>query len=97
MDAATVEKIALLARLSLEPGEAAARAPQLSAILGFVEQLSVLDTAGLEPLASPTGALATPERADVVSDGALCDSILANAPQAKAGFFVVPKVIEQEE
>jgi aspartyl-tRNA(Asn)/glutamyl-tRNA(Gln) amidotransferase subunit C len=33
-------------------------------------------------------------REDVVSDGGQAERVLANAPDARHGFFAVPKVIE---
>jgi aspartyl-tRNA(Asn)/glutamyl-tRNA(Gln) amidotransferase subunit C len=96
MDAPGVEKIARLARIALEPGEAAAIAPHMTRILDWVAQLAEVDTDGVEPLGSPTGAQATPERADAVTDGAQAGAVLANAPESAAGFFVVPKVVETD-
>ncbi|HBH26661.1 MAG TPA: Asp-tRNA(Asn)/Glu-tRNA(Gln) amidotransferase GatCAB subunit C [Rhodospirillaceae bacterium] len=96
MDAAAVEKIAHLARLALEPGEAEATAPHMTRILGFVEQMGAADTDEVEPLASPHGTTTTLERVDAVTEGGQAAAVLANAPEARAGFFVVPKVVEQE-
>jgi aspartyl-tRNA(Asn)/glutamyl-tRNA(Gln) amidotransferase subunit C len=93
VDAATVRKIARLARLGLAEDEVAPLAAELSAILGFVEQLSEVDTSGVPPMAA-----VTPKphvwREDRVSDGGVREAVLANAPDARAGFFAVPKVIE---
>lgn len=97
MDTRSVEKIAALARLAPDPQEVEALAPQLTRILEWVEQLSAVDTEGVEPLASPAGIAATPERTDIVTDGGCAEDILANAPESAAGFFVVQKVVEQEE
>lgn len=67
--------------------------PELNNILGWVEQLGAVDTAGVEPLAA-----VIPNtlrlRDDVVTDGDRRDDVLKNAPQAEHGFFAVPKVIE---
>jgi aspartyl-tRNA(Asn)/glutamyl-tRNA(Gln) amidotransferase subunit C len=39
-------------------------------------------------------AVSLPMREDEVTDGGMRDAVLANAPLARGGFFVVPKVVE---
>ena len=68
-------------------------APELNNILGWVEQLSEVDTDGVEPLATVIDQKLR-LRDDVVNDGDIRDDILANAPEPQHGFFGVPKVIE---
>ena len=93
VDLPTVRKIASLARIATSEAEAEALLPELNNILGWIEQLSAVDTTGIEPLAAVIpNALRL--REDVVSDGGVRDLVLANAPQAEHGFFAVPKVIE---
>jgi aspartyl-tRNA(Asn)/glutamyl-tRNA(Gln) amidotransferase subunit C len=87
-----VENIARLARLRLPPAQLEAMAGELSQILAFVEQLNGVDTTGVEPLLS-VSQVTLPQRADVVTDGAQQDRVLANAPEKMQGFFVVPKVV----
>jgi aspartyl-tRNA(Asn)/glutamyl-tRNA(Gln) amidotransferase subunit C len=93
VDSAAVRRIASLARIAISDAEAEALAPELSTILGLVEQLGEVDTSGVEPLAA-----VIPNhqrlRDDVVTDGDIRDRVLRNAPQAEHGFFAVPKVIE---
>ena len=93
VDEATVKRIANLARLAISDAEAAALVPELNNILGWVEQLGAVNTAGVEPMTA-----VIPNhlrlRDDVVTDGNCRDAVLANAPQAEHGFFAVPKVIE---
>jgi len=93
VDSATVRKIASLARIAVSDAEAEAMAPELSKILGLVEQLGEVDTSGVAPLA---GVIPNHLRLrdDIVTDGDIRDRVLANAPQAEHGFFAVPKVIE---
>lgn len=93
VDAATVRKIASLARLAMSDGEVEALVPEFNNILGWIEQLGAVDTEGVEPLAAVIPNLLR-LRADVVTDGGIRDDVLANAPQAEHGFFAVPKVIE---
>lgn len=93
VDTQTVLKIANLARIAMSEEEAERLKPELNNILGWVEQLGEVDTAGIEPMAVVI-ANKTRMRDDVVTDGDKRDDILANAPMAEHGFFAVPKVIE---
>jgi len=93
MDKNTVRKIARLARLHL-PADAEDRAIQeLSNAMKWIDQLQAVNTDGIEPLASIMD-ITLPLRADSVTDGNCVDKILANAPEALEGFFVVPKIVE---
>jgi aspartyl-tRNA(Asn)/glutamyl-tRNA(Gln) amidotransferase subunit C len=71
----------------------AGSAAELNAILGWVEQLAEVDVTGVEPMTSVTP-MALKRRADEVTDGNRQRDILANAPDAREGFFTVPKVVE---
>ncbi len=93
IDAATVKKVARLARIRLEAGDAEPLAAELSGILTWIEQLNEVDVEGVEPLAS-TEAVKLPMREDLVTDGGDPAKVLANAPKADRNFFVVPKVVE---
>ncbi len=93
LDKATVARIAILARIKLPRSEQEHLARELSAILGWIEQLAEVDTAGVEPMSSVV-AMRLPMREDEVTDGDCRDKILANAPAAAHGFFTVPKVVE---
>jgi aspartyl-tRNA(Asn)/glutamyl-tRNA(Gln) amidotransferase subunit C len=93
VDAATVRKIARLARIKLKDDEVAPLAGELSAILDWIEQLNEIDTSEVAPLASTVDAK-LPWRKDVVTDGGYAEKIVANAPEGSHGFFAVPKVVE---
>jgi aspartyl-tRNA(Asn)/glutamyl-tRNA(Gln) amidotransferase subunit C len=93
LDKATVARIATLARIKLTPSEQEPLARELSTILGWIEQLSEVDTAGVEPMSS-VAAMRLAMREDEITDGDCRDKILANAPEAAHGFFTVPKVVE---
>jgi aspartyl-tRNA(Asn)/glutamyl-tRNA(Gln) amidotransferase subunit C len=93
VDAATVRRIAHLARIAVAEGEIEHLQGELNAILAFVEQLSEVDVAGIEPMTSVTP-MEMKKRADVVTDGGIPDDIVRNAPAAEDNFFVVPKVVE---
>jgi len=93
VDRATVQKIAALARIDVPEAELDKLAAELSNILGWVEQLGEVDTEGVAPMASVIE-MTLRRRADEVTDGGIRDDVLANAPDARDGFFAVPKVIE---
>ena len=89
----TARKVAKLARIRVEESHLPKLAEQLSGILGFMEQLNEVDVAGIEPMVSVTP-MRLARRADVVTDGNIQGQILKNAPDAREGFFAVPKVVE---
>ena len=93
IDADTVRKAARLARIRVEEAALQPLAQELSGIMAWIEQLNEVDTTGVEPMAS-CEAVALPMREDVITDGNKREAILANAPKADRGFFVVPKVVE---
>ena len=93
IDAATVRRVARLARIREPEDRLEPLARELSAILGWIEQLNEIDTDGVEPMTSAVAAT-LPMRDDVVTDGGDAEAILANAPAKADGFFVVPKVVE---
>jgi aspartyl-tRNA(Asn)/glutamyl-tRNA(Gln) amidotransferase subunit C len=93
IDEATVRKVAHLARIALPEARVAPMAQELNGILAWIEQLTEVDVEGVAPMASAVD-VTLPMRADVVADGGDAARVLANAPKAEDGFFVVPKVVE---
>ena len=93
VDAATVRRIAHLARIAVADEEIEPLQGELNAILAFVEQLSEVNVEGIEPMTSVT-AMEMKQRPDVVTDGGIPDNIIKNAPMTEDHFFVVPKVVE---
>jgi aspartyl-tRNA(Asn)/glutamyl-tRNA(Gln) amidotransferase subunit C len=93
VDAATVRRIAHLARIAVAEDEVEHLRGELNAILAFVEQLSEVDVEGVEPMTSVIP-MEMKKRPDEVTDGGIPDDILKNAPATEDGFFVVPKVVE---
>jgi aspartyl-tRNA(Asn)/glutamyl-tRNA(Gln) amidotransferase subunit C len=93
IDAATVRKVAKLARIAEPEERLEPLAQELSRILDWIEQLGEVDTAGVEPM---TSAVRTPlpMREDVVTDGGDPERVLSNAPRRAGDYFVVPKVVE---
>lgn len=93
IDAATVRRIAHLARIAVEDGEVEHLRGEINAILAFVEQLQEVDVAGVEPMTSVTP-MAMKKRVDEVTDGGIAEDIVRNAPATDDHFFLVPKVVE---
>ena len=93
IDRATAAKVAKLARIRVEEADLPALADEFNAILGFIEQLQELDVSDVEPMTSVTP-MRLPRREEVVSDGNQQAAVLSNAPDAREGFFAVPKVVE---
>ena len=92
-----VSRIAHLARLELSPAEGPAMQGQLNDFFKIVEQMSAVDTSGLEPLHTPLSAIGNVElrlRPDAVTETDHREANMANAPAADEGLFLVPKVIE---
>ena len=93
VDAATVRRIAHLARIAVTDAEVPHLQGELNAMLAFVEQLSEVNVDGVEPMTSVTP-MEMKKRADVVNDGGIPDDIVRNAPETQNHFFLVPKVVE---
>jgi aspartyl-tRNA(Asn)/glutamyl-tRNA(Gln) amidotransferase subunit C len=93
VDAVTVRRIAHLARIAVREDEVPHLQGELNAMLAFVEQLSEVDVAGVDPMTSVTP-MEMKKRPDVVNDGEIADEVVANAPETHDHFFLVPKVVE---
>ncbi len=93
LDKTQVEKIAHLARLQIDPADVPEYATNLSNILDLVEQMGVVDTEGVDPMAHPTDAMQR-LREDVVTETDQRDRFQSIAPQVENGLYLVPKVIE---
>lgn len=93
IDAATVRKVAKLARIAEPETRIEPLARELNGILTWIEMLNEVDTDGVEPMTSVVHQ-GLPMREDVVTEGGDPAKVLANAPKAAKDFFVVPKVVE---
>ena len=93
IDKDTAWRVAHLARIKVEEDQLENLAGELSGILGFMEQLNEVDVDGVEPMTS-VSPMDLKRRDDVVTDGNMQAKILSNAPDAREGFFAVPKVVE---
>jgi aspartyl-tRNA(Asn)/glutamyl-tRNA(Gln) amidotransferase subunit C len=89
----SLDTLARLARLRIEPEARAALAADLAALAGLVGRLAAVPTAGVEPLTHPDELLLAPTE-DVVTEGNRADELLALSDAAQGGYYAVPKVIE---
>jgi len=88
-----VKRIAHLARIRVDAAEAARYQAQLNGILCLIEQMQAVDTAGIEPMAHACD-VHQRLREDTVTETDRREAFQAVAPQAEAGLYLVPKVIE---
>jgi aspartyl-tRNA(Asn)/glutamyl-tRNA(Gln) amidotransferase subunit C len=93
VNAATVRRIAHLARIAVTETEVPHLQGELNAMLAFVEQLREVDVDGVEPMTSVMP-MEMKKRPDVVNDGEIPDDVVRNAPAIDDHFFLVPKVVE---
>ena len=97
LDKATVARIATLARIKVADRDLDKMVGELQHIISWVEQLSAVDTTGIEPMTSAVE-VTLPMREDKVTDGGYAEKITANASEpvsaGEGGFFTVPKVVE---
>lgn len=93
IDETTAARVAKLARIKVEPEALPALAGEFNTILGFIEQLAEVDVEGIEPMVSVTPQVLK-RRVDGITDGDQQGAVLANAPDAREGFFAVPKVVD---
>ena len=92
-----VRRIAELARLDLGAAEEALMLEQINSFFRIVEQMSAVDTSGVEPLYTPLSALsevALPLRDDAITEHDERERNQRSAPQVQDGLYLVPKVIE---
>jgi aspartyl-tRNA(Asn)/glutamyl-tRNA(Gln) amidotransferase subunit C len=93
IDAATVRKVARLARIAEPEEKLEPLAKELSGILSWIEQLNEVDTNGVDPMTTSVQTT-LPMREDVATEGGDPDKVLFDAPRRVGNFFVVPKVVE---
>jgi aspartyl-tRNA(Asn)/glutamyl-tRNA(Gln) amidotransferase subunit C len=88
-----VHHLAQLSSLQLEDTEVESLRTDLENILGYIEQLSELDTSGVEPTYQVTD-LTNVWRDDIVDDyGISREALIALAPDAETNQIKVPKVL----
>ena len=90
-----VQRLAKLARIELNSEQVSATLGHLDNIFGMIADMRQINTDGIAPMAHACD-VAQRLRTDAVTEGSLKqrDRCLALAPEAEAGLFLVPKVIE---
>lgn len=89
----TIEYVGILAKLELSDEEKEQAKKDMANMLDYIDTLNELDTSGVEPM-SHVFPVNNVFREDVVANGDDREEILANAPEAKEGAFVVPKTFD---
>jgi aspartyl-tRNA(Asn)/glutamyl-tRNA(Gln) amidotransferase subunit C len=93
IDAASLKKIAHLARLDIKPEEEESLLKSMDSVLTWMEQLNEIDTEGVEPLTHITDE-ANVWRNDEASNTLTRQEAIGNAPLANDTYIIVPKVLE---
>ncbi|MBO4636534.1 MAG: Asp-tRNA(Asn)/Glu-tRNA(Gln) amidotransferase subunit GatC [Clostridiales bacterium] len=88
-----IDYLQQLGRISLSEQEKEKTGKDLSTILGYIDKLNELDTEGVEPMSHAFGRTNV-FREDTVTNDAMVEDILANAPESKDGAFLVPRTVE---
>ena len=88
-----VRRLARLARIAIRPDESQALLERLNRVLGFVGEISAVDTTGIAPMAHALE-LAQRVRADEVTESDQHEVYQSVAPAVEDGLYLVPKVIE---
>jgi aspartyl-tRNA(Asn)/glutamyl-tRNA(Gln) amidotransferase subunit C len=92
IDQKTIEQIAKLARLNLTEAESALYVEQLSKVLNHFQNISIVNTEGIEPLVTPTE-IEFYARPDEVVKAYTAEEMVANAPERASNLFKVPPVV----
>ena len=88
-----IRRLARLARIALEPTEGEAVMAQLNRVLGLIDELRAVDTAGCEPMAHALDVVQR-LRPDAVTETDRHELFQSVAPAVEGGLYLVPKVIE---
>ena len=88
-----VRRLARLARIAIRPDESAAVVERINRVLGLIDEMRAVDTAGIEPMAHPLDA-AQRLRPDAVTEADRRELYQSVAPAVEGGLYLVPKVIE---
>jgi aspartyl-tRNA(Asn)/glutamyl-tRNA(Gln) amidotransferase subunit C len=92
-----VRRLARLARIAVASNETGAVQERLNRVLGLIDQMRAVDTAGIEPMAHPLDALIPSGqrlRPDEVTETDRREACQSVAPATQDGLYLVPKVIE---
>ncbi len=99
IDKKTIQHMAKLARIKLTDREELKMQDDLSAILGYIEQLNKVNTDGIEPLYQTTGLVNSTRpdnhRQDFKLDEVLNKELIGQAPDKEKGFFKVKSILKK--
>lgn len=90
-----IAKVAHLARLQLTPEETHSFLEKLANILDMIAQIQTIDTTNIAPMAHPFPSLVQRLREDEVTEPNVREQMMAIAPAAAAGLYLVPQVIAE--
>jgi len=88
-----IRRIAQLARIAIGEEESAQVRDRLNRVLGLIDQLQAVDTAGIEPMSHALDVV-QPLRPDCVTESDQRARFQSGAPAVEGGLYLVPKVIE---
>jgi aspartyl-tRNA(Asn)/glutamyl-tRNA(Gln) amidotransferase subunit C len=90
---ADITRLARLARLELPAERVDPLRDQLNAVLGLIDQLQAVDTAGVAPMTHPIE-MPLRLRTDQVTEPDGRERYQQGAPAVEQGLYLVPRVIE---
>ena len=96
IDKKTVERVALLSRLSLDEGELSDHSARLASIVTYISKLNEIDTEGVPPTSHALSTLKNVYRKDILKASLSTEEALQNAPLKEGDFFKVPQIIESK-
>ena len=88
-----VEKVALLARLTISESDLPEVTERFARVLDLVDELNTIDTQDVVPMSNPHDMEQT-LRPDAVTRSNERAALMASAPVQEQGYFLVPKVID---
>jgi aspartyl-tRNA(Asn)/glutamyl-tRNA(Gln) amidotransferase subunit C len=88
-----IRRIARLARIAIGDEESAEMRDRLNRVLGLIDQLQAVNTAGIEPMSHALDVV-QPLRPDAVTESDQRARFQSGAPAVEGGLYLVPKVIE---
>ena len=91
----TLKNISLLSKLEIEKSMKEKVTKELESILLMVDQMNEVNTDKVEPMSHPLSE-AQNLREDLISEDIDRDEYIKNAPQSDDGYYLSPKVINQE-
>ena len=91
----TLKNISLLSKLEIKKSMKEKVSKELESILLMVDQMNEVNTDKVEPMSHPLNE-AQNLREDLISEDIERDEYIKNAPQSDDGYYLSPKVIDQE-